>query len=400
MKKIILSNILFFTLLLTQQAFAQDCKTTADLENAPGKFLTAAQSKWPTDYSNLTTTADKAQAKKTLSEIEKAEAKSHEGFNLTGGNWENVYSTKGYEYLANTKLAQYTFQSALYEFFCSNGKSIRNSEYSTVLRIAANALPINTLGKFLGTPYNNSMGDYDFGLQYLDWKNHKSVDVNAQLIPLYTYITCNNASLLDAINTGDKYFQNIPDREVKPNSRSNEIYRYWFIKKNNLPLLMPVSRKEYLQSLLQYYEREKLYFPKLIAQLTSDHDAGVKRYANWEADVNDKIAVVKKALADNKEEWLQAPAIVNHSEDVYQTSKNKLTEKTNYNRFWKFYDNESKGVKLYKYNPDYFKASAQGAAKPQLISVSFRYVSMPASLKMLKNFTEKFDFDGLKKLVE
>jgi hypothetical protein len=52
-----------------------------------------------------------------LEQIEKTEQQSHAGFNLTGGNWENVFSTTGYQYLSNTKLGQYTFQAALYEFF-------------------------------------------------------------------------------------------------------------------------------------------------------------------------------------------------------------------------------------------------------------------------------------------
>lgn len=388
--------------LLVQQVFSQDCKTNADLETTPGKYLTAAQYPWPAaraEYFNkMTTAADKAMAKKILDNIEKIEAQSHTGFNLTGGNWENVYSTTGYGYFGNTKLGQYTFQSALHEFFCAKGKSVRNSEYGTVLRIYANAIPVNTLNRFIQIPFG-SMGEYDFGLQYMDWKNHKPADVNAQLIDLFSYITCNSQSLIDAINSGDNYFQDVPEKEVRPNSR-NHIYRYWFVKKNNQPVLIPVSRKEYLQSLLEYYEREKIYFPKLISKLNSERSSSVKQYSNWEADVADKIAVVKKTLSDHDEEWLQVQAMVNRIEDNSQTYKAKLAERTNYNRFWKFYDKENKSVQLYKYNPEYFKAPAQSPAKPQIIAVAFRYVSMPSSLRMLNNFTKNFDFEALKKLVQ
>lgn len=399
---------IFFTLFcigaLLHVSYAQDCKTNAESDAVPGKYLTADQYPWPavrSEYFNkMVTPADKKMAKQTLGQIEKIEQQSHTGFNLTGGNWENVYSTEGYGYAGNTKLGQYTFQSAFYEFFCAKGKSVRNSEYSSVLRIYVNAIPVNTLSRFVGMPFGSGMGNYDFGLQYMDWKNHKPADVQAQLISLFSYMTCNSQPLIDAINSGNNFFQDVPDKEIRPNNRNNYIYRYWFVKKKNLPVLLPVSRKEYLQSLLEYYEREKLYFPKLIGKLTKDHDAGVNQYSNWEADVADKIAFVKKALSDRNEEWLNATAIINHNEDVSQNYKAKLTERTNYNRFWKFYDKENKSDGLYKYNPEYFKTTAQGPAGPQLVSIAFRYVSMPSSLRMLNNFTKNFDLDGVRKLVE
>lgn len=403
MKKLIPYKIAV-ALLFAQQLYAQDCKTNADLDAAPGKYLTAAQYPWPAAraeyFNNMTTAADKAMAKQTLGQIEKIEAQSHNGFNLTGGNWENIYSTVGYDYAGNTKLGQYTFQSALYEFFCAKGKSVRNSEYSTVLRIYVNAIPLNTLNSFIDKPFSSRIGDYDFGLQYMDWKNHKSADVNAQLISLFTYMTCNNQQLIDAINTGNNYFQDTPEKDIRPNNRSNNVYRYWFVKKNNQPVLLPVSRKEYLQSLLEYYEREKLYFPKLIANLNEEHDKGVAQYSTWQTDVANKIAVVKKILSEHNEDWLAAPAIINRMEDDSQRYKSKLFERTNYNRFWKFYEKENKGDALYKYNPEYFKTSAQGPAKQQIISVAFRYVSMPSSYRILNNFTKNFDFNAVRKLLE
>ena len=403
-KKIFITQAIFFLFFFSASVQAQDCKTNADLDATPGKYLTAAQYPWPAAraeyFNNMKTAADKAMAKKTLEQIEKTEQQSHAGFNLTGGNWENTFSTAGYQYLSNTKLGQYTFQAALYEFFCANGKAKRNSEYSTVLRIYVNQLQLTTLDRFLSGPFGSSLGSYDFGLQYADWKNHKPADVNAKLINLFTYITCNNSSLLEAINSGNGYFQDVAEKDIKPNNRSNYIYRYWFVKKNDLPVLIPVSRKEYLQSLLEYYEREKIYFQKLIAELTADRSNDIKYYSNWQADVDNKISIVNKALKENTEEWLAKQAIVNKVEDASQNYKAKLTEQTNYNRFWKFYDNGNKSQPLYKYNPEYFKADLKGSAKPQLISIAFRYVTMPLSLRLVDNFTKQFDFEAVKKLVE
>lgn len=391
--------------LLTQQSFAQDCKTNADLDNTPGKYLTAAQYPWPAVraeyFKNLTSAADKAVAKQTLNQIENIEAKSHDGFNLTGGNWENYYSTKGYGYYDKVKLAQYNFESSLHEYFCMNGKLKRNDEAGTILRIYVNTIPTNTLSRFLNYPFGSSMGDYDFGFQFQDWKNHKSVNVNDPLINLFNYFSCNNEQLINAMNSGEGYFQDVAEKDIKPNNRNNYIYRYWFIKKKEIPVLVPVSRKEYLQSLLEYYEREKLYFPKLIAELTSNHDKGIEHsYGNWEGDVADKMAIVKKELETHDEKWLSGQAVINRIEDNSQTYKAGLKERTNYNRFWKFHDGENKSQPLFKINPEYFITNKAGAAVPQLMTVAFRYVSMPSSLRLFNNFTKNFDFEAVKKMVE
>ncbi len=390
--------------ILIQSVLAQDCKTTEELDAVPGKYLTAAQYPWPAAraeyFSKMTTAADKSMAKNTLEQIEKIEQKSHTGFNLTGGNWENTFSTQGYGFAGNTKLGNYYFQAALHEYFCGKGKLVRNSEFSTLLRIYVNTLPFNTLNKFIRNPFGSSIGNhYDFGFQFFDWKNHKPADVNARLIPLFTFITCNNTQLVDAINSGKNYFQDVADKDIKANSRSNVIHRYWFIKKDAVPVLVPVSRKEYLQNLLEYYEREQLHFAKLVTKLTSDRDPVVKRYGNWKADVNDKIAIVQKVLNDNTEQWLAKQAIVNKLEDASQNYKAKLTEQTNYNRFWKFYDKENKSEPLYKYNPDYFKAGTKGVAPPQLVTVAFRYVTIPSSLRILENFNKNFNFAELESLL-
>ncbi|MGN6352297.1 MAG: hypothetical protein ACTHLB_02865 [Parafilimonas sp.] len=404
MKQIFAFNIVlaFFCM---QQVQAQPCKTNAEVETVPGKYQTAAQYPWPAVraeyFKNMSTAADKIMAKQTLNQIEKIEAKSHEGFILTGGNWENMYSTKGYAYYGTTKLGQYSFEASLHEFFCLNGKLKRNDEAGTILRIYVNSIPTNTLSNFLDYPFGSSIGEYDFGFQFQDWKNHQPANVQDPLVQLFNYFSCNNDQLIKAINAGEGFFQDVAEEDIKPSNRNNFIYRYWFVKKKDIPVLVPVSRKEYLQALLEYYEREKLYFPKLIAELTSNHNNAIERnYGNWEADVADKIAKVKKVLSDNNEDWLKQQAIINKLEDASQTYKAGLKERTNYNRFWKFYDNEKKSKPLYKINADYFKTNNTSAACPRLITVAFRYVSMPLSLNLMDNFSKNFDFHALQEKLE
>ncbi len=391
------------TMLSMQTNFAQDCKTNTELDVVPGQYLTAAQHPWPAaraGYLNeLKTAGDKVTAKKILEQAEKTEQQSRTGFNLTGGNWENTYSGNGYEYAANSRLAQYYLQAAHYEFFCASGKPKRSGEYSTVLRVHVNSLSVNTLAKFLRNPFGTSFGNYALGFEYADWKNHKSTNAGDKLIKLFTYFSCNNTSLIEAINTGQNYFQDVAEKDVKINTRVPHIYRYWFVKKNTGPVLIPVSRKEYLLSLLEYYDREKLYFTKLVAKLTADRDNNVKQYEGWETTVNEKIELVKTALANGTEESLSAQAIINRMEDASLNSKSRLKERINYNRFWGFYSNEKRSEPLYQYNPAYFKTAATGVATPQLITVVFRYVTIPSSLRLLNNFTAMFDYAAYAKLL-
>lgn len=404
MKNRLQSLLLTFYLISSLVTTAQDCKTTAELDVVPGKYLTAAQYPWPAAraeyYSKMNTAADKAMAKKVLEQIEKTEQKSHLSFNLTGGNWENYFSTDGYGYLANNKLGQYSFQSALYEFFCSKQKLVRNSEFSTVLRIYVNKIPVNTLNRFLRNPFGTEFGKYDLGLQYLDWKNHQPANVDDQLIRLFTYFSSSSNTLIEAINSGKNYFQDVDEKDIRPNNRSNHIYRYWFLKKSDLLVLVPVSRKEYLHSLLEYYEREKLYFPKLINKLIKDRDNSVKQYDGWEDVVNEKIEIVKNILTSQKEDWLLAQAVINQLEDQSLNYKAELKERINYKRFWRFYDNEKKSEGIYKYNPGYFRTSSKGVAAPQLIAVVFRYVTIPSSLRILENFHKNFNFGELRALLQ
>lgn len=105
-------------------------------------------------------------------------------------------------------------------------------------------------------------------------------------------------------------------------------------------------------------------------------------------------------METHDEKWLSGQAVINRIEDNSQTYKAGLKERTNYNRFWKFHDGENKSQPLFKINSEYFITNKAGAAVPQLMTVAFRYVSMPLSLKLMNNFSEKFDFAALRNLIK
>lgn len=372
------------------------CISKEELATAAGKHFTAAQYPWPAVragyFNKMTTAADKTTARQTLEQIEKLEQQSQAGFTVAGGTWEAYYSTEGYEYAGNTKLADYRFQTAFHEYLCINKKVDRNSEYSTVLRAYVNKLPVNTLNQFMRGMAKT--GDERY-LQK-DWKAYKA-GVASPEINLFTYLECSNRELIAAINSGKGYWQNVPENEITKNTY-NHIYRYWFVKKADVPLLLPVSRKEYLESLLEFYDREPLYLPKSINYTSISEEGRQIYYGNIPTVIASKKAIVNKVLKENSAEWLSRQAVVNGQEDLYLNQKQKLPEYSSNFTFHKFYDNEKGGGPLYKYNPAYFSGKPSPAS-PEFIVVVFRYVSMPAHLRLINNFTDNFDKEAWCKLL-
>ncbi|MCD8539614.1 MAG: hypothetical protein LRY55_07470 [Leadbetterella sp.] len=82
-----------------------------------------------------------------------------------------------------------------------------------------------------------------------------------------------------AIN-GD-YYQDIADETVKQGNRSIYMTRRWFVTRPGIPPLVPVTRKEYLEAVLEYYEREKTGTHKKLSEARKEYDtrmAGLKTH--------------------------------------------------------------------------------------------------------------------------
>ncbi|WP_028296955.1 hypothetical protein [Olivibacter sitiensis] len=365
------------------------CTSKEELARMPGKYFTAEEYPWPAAraeyFKKLTTAQEKTSAKQVLGTIEKLEQQSRADFALAGGTWEAHYSSEGYHYFENRKLADYRFQTAFYEYLCIKNKVDRNDEYSTVLRVFVNSLAINVLQKHLSNAFSDNLSNY----AYKDWKNYKS-GAEAPKIALMNYLAGKNPDLIAAVNSGTGYWQDVPENEISKDTY-DPICRYWLVKKADVPLLVPVSRKEYLESLLEYYEREALYIPKSNNYGFSSAEQRQRYFGDLSAVLTNKKALVNKVLKENSAEWLSKQAVVNPVEDTYLNQKQNLPEYSSDLTFYKFYDNEKEASPLYKYNPDYFSDNVENAAKPQFMTIAFRYVSKPAPLRLIKNFTDNFD---------
>ncbi len=403
--KIIFSVIAMVALSLTAGA-QRTCADKAELDSEPGKYLTSAQYPWPAVraayYSKLNTAAEKATGKQTLEQIEKLEQKTRSNFTLTGGSLENTFSSEGYQFIGDSRLADYRLQQGFFEWICVNKKMQRNGEYSTVLRIYVNSLPINNL------TYTNSLriafsDVFENALSLKDPKKYKP-GTASPLIPFLTYFSTKAPGFAEAVNSNGKmYYQDVPEEKIRQGSR-DLITRYWVIGQQDTPVLVEVSRKEYLESLLEYFEREKQYFPAKLAAAkkegNSEYERKLKQYANWESIIENKKALVAKVLRENTTEWLSQQAVVNPDQDSYLNQKESLPVETSRHTFRNFYDSDTKAVKLYKYNPAYFTATVPNAATPKLVTIAYRYIPQPSSLRLINNFTTHFDKTGWQSLVK
>jgi hypothetical protein len=204
------------------------------------------------------------------------------------------------------------------------------------------------------------------------------------------------------MNAGIGFYQDIKDDKVKQGSGAF-ITRHWYITKPGMPLFVPVTRKEYLEALLQFYEKEQ-------GTAKNNHKP---QYANYTSQYEAKKSTVTAALKQNTATWLAAPAIVcpkpvtswiydknlGWSYNGQGTADNEADGlKTGSFTFSGFWDDRS-GDTLYKYNPAYFKDNIP-PAKPRFIELSFRYVKLPLGQRLVENFTKNIDCNAIQQLLE
>lgn len=206
----------------------------------------------------------------------------------------------------------------------------------------------------------------------------------------------------------ENYLQGSQYDKVTENSY-RWIDRRYLITKPGIPLLIPVSRKQYLQDMLEYFEIEKANFNYAVEELfknsASDNSAfGKEKKQTWQAHQTEynqyyeaKKAKVKELLANKNEEWLKKPAVV-AGNNATQDSAERLSQTG------VFYDTENydKNIfALYVINPAYFN-NASGSTKPALMEIQFRYElnkDKKFSERLIANFEKNFDFEALRKML-
>lgn len=399
------------------------CNGTAD--NLPGKYTDHTNPKYPSSLKG--TAKDKVAMTNQLIAIEKLEEASRRNFELTGCvarvSFSNLSSDNpGYKYTG------YGYQLGIYQNVCHVTEHVVKTvgEYSTVLRININ----HSLTSGTVSPAEIGIGEFSIS------KFRYQIPVDAIQGPGYQANAVNNPSRVSKylservllanrsnnykdfhtdflkLNSGAGYTENWirGDRYGKQTEKSYQwIDRRYLITKPGIPLLIPVSRKQYLQDMLDYLEIEKANFNYEVDRLikenngnTSDNDR--QRLAVLESDkaaypkiYETKKEKIKQLLSTKKEEWLQQQAVVGNPGNKYDANERL-------NDLGKFYDREAEYLSaLYVLNPEYFKQNTTQPVKPVFIEVQFRYqngTDTGYSQRFIRNFEKNFDFDALRKMLE
>lgn len=422
--KSICSLILIF--LLAQQVGAQICQSSKELEMLLGKQIDAAHCEWPQQkahwFDALGTAANKTTANTMLTKIEMLEKQSRANYNLTGCVLKSAFSGRTPTIIAGKyPLASYDLNMGCYEYICVKNKMIINGEYQNVFRAYVNR-------------YTGIESAFSFSDEAYYYETPKKY--NGQFIALYNFIKMDASK---NVNNGKGFYQDIPETTVKEGNRSIYMTRHWYFTKPGMLLFVPVTRKEYLEALLVYYERERLFVVDKIKEIEVESARMMKdpqkylqlyengkrnlvvrkaKYPDWQQRIETKKAIVQKTLKENTAQWLAQPAVVkpkvetfswknsygpgpndNVWIDTYNADTKEDAQRTGSFTFSGFWDNKN-GIVLYRYNPDYFKGSEKNQAKPYMIELTYRYVKTTLGKNLVENFTENFDFDAIRNMLE
>lgn len=396
---------LIFSIGFVGAGWSQPCVDTKELLLLPGKHVEHKMNPiggFVSDFS----VAEKATALKVLNNIKAIALKN---FKLSGGQAQSNFHFQEKYYFGPYYHSSYQYRLSFYQFMCVNGKQLTSDEYGNDLQITVNpSLP------YFFTPPTN---DYETGF-YMNGESS-----SGPLIDIFRYITfIDNVSIDDRIASGtfSEQYQGGSDAYDK----QGDVHRTWYLAQKGKRVLEPVSRKEYLNSLLVFYDREVLKLGKKHQRLLNESKEYMAKYekngnkAMYQSHLENKqkaekeleniqmrkaakAGLVQKLLQSQTEEWLRQPAkidpaIRNHSycdnADDFRTS--------GYFTFRSFCE-LPKGLFIYKWSPDYFKQQSSTPAEPLLISVRLRYKKDNAfSEGILKMYMSGLELSVLQKIVE
>lgn len=373
------------------------------------------------------TPAEKTVMMKNLIAIEKLEEASRKDFKLTGCAARVSFARWGNSNYGKNIYTRYGYSLGVYAFVCHVTEHTPKivDEYRTVYRVDFNP-DISTGAKAGGTgefymKYGNPV--YDIPVEAKAGPNfEKEKATSPSRVSQYISEALLLGSRSDAyknfhddflkLNNGNGYVEHweMGGRYDKHGPDSYQwIDRRYFITKAGVPLLLPVSRKQYLQDMLEYFEIEKANFEYANAEKiknigNNNSESAKKTLAALEADrqAYPKIYEAKKAkvnelLARQKPEWLQKQAVVDNN-NWLKDANDRLAA------LGRFYDAEGeKTSALYVLNPACFTANNGQPAKPLLIEVQFRYEigkQSGFSTRLFNNWEQHFDMNALRKMLE
>ena len=391
-------------LLQTTNSIAQNCKANSDLLNDAGNYRDASQTPYG-GFVDAFSPAEKKQAVKTLKNLELDIKKV---FRINGGNAHAWYHFNEKDLFETYPHSSYTYKIGFYQHVCVNGKKITTDEFTSDFSITANPSIV---------PYFDIPAEYASYGSGFDGTTQKT---GTARIALLRYLAFDKNNQVEYVNSGEGYYD---DDHYDSENQFRDIYRCWYIIPKNKKILLEVSRKEYLESMLEFYEcdfnivskkyniqiREaNEYMPKYkINGNKAMYQSHLENKQNAEREISNsamkkeiKKTRIKELLRTQSDEWLKQPAVINPKiRDNRYCDNNSDFEKTGYFTFTEFYIGAD-GKKVFKWNPEYFKEQTASSAKPLFFKVLFRYkANTPFTLNIKDGFIKNIDFEAIKKIL-
>jgi hypothetical protein len=384
---------LLIALLFANTAYTQPCKSNDDLLSIPGSLKD--HTKTPIGGGSFSA-SEKPVAMKTLIAAENLCKKN---FSLKGGDASAWFSVNESGYYDVYKQSSYGLKIGFYQHVCVNGKRTNSSEYTVDFSITAN--PNLSSKYFLAS---------DPGTDEFYVNRAKSGYLP---IPIFRYLSM-PASQGEAISSGKGFFD---DAKGNDYYKHTDVYRNWFITRPGTQVLITVSRKEFLESLLEYYDREKLFFSKRLQIKIND---AVKYMAEYQKSGNKAMyqshqenkQQAEKELAElagiiqgkkqqagdllKKEvDWLRQPATLDPAKPMRFDNRYPKQSMV----FTGFFAGPAAKT-IYRLNPALAAELKTQAAKPLFFQVQYRYKAEEQFSKgITEGFVKGFDFGSLGNLL-
>lgn len=407
------------------------CNGTAD--DVAGIYTDHTNPKYGSHSIKGTTTTKTAMTKNLIA-IEKLEEASRKDFKLTGCAARVSFSGGESTSYGKNAYTNYSYQLGVYAYVC-HVKELTTKivgEYQTVLRVninpdvvfAGNSLRPGTGDLSFNKTATTLMWSYDFPGDALLGPNYETDRVkkpsNVSKYISESNLLAGRSSAYKSyhddflkLNAGNGYTENYMHGSLYDKVTENSyrlIDRHYLITKPGIPLLIPVSRKQYLQDMLEYFEIEKANFNYTVNDLlkkseTNNSNFAMQQKQTWKAHktaysqhYEAKKNKINELLANKNEEWLQLPAVV----AGYNATKDVAERLAQTGVFYDAEDYDKNIFALYVLNPAYFTTSTGPSTNPKLIEVSFRYElnkNLGFSERLISNFEKHFDFEALRKML-
>ena len=402
------------------------CGSRADVDAMPGIYTDHNNTKY--GFSLKGTPAEKTTMMKNLIAVEKLEEASRKDFKLTGCVARVSFARPGSSDYGKNTYASYGYSMGVYALVCNVNQHASKivDEFRTAFRVDFNPSIMPGGVHAVGTgEFNMKNGNpmYEIPVQAKVGPNFEKDKNNnpsrvSQYISEATLMVARSDNYKDfhsdflKLNNGNGYVEHW-EMGARYDTHGPDSYqcidRRYFLTKPGVPLLIPVSRKQYLLDMLEYFEIEKANFEydnaEKIKRIGNDKaDFAKKALAALEADklaypriYEAKKAKVNDLLAKQKPEWLQKQAVVDNNNWLKDANVRVAA-------LGKFYDAEGeKTSALYVLNPAYFISNNGQSAKPLLMEVQFRYEigkETGFSTRLFNNWEQHFDMNALRKMIE